>query len=60
MSVKENRLYGIIGIRITPFLGMYFGFVQFYYTISGAELFSFLAINNTIFMRLVAFCEHLL
>ena len=37
---KESCLYGIICIRITPFLGTWFVvFSQLYYTISGEELF---------------------
>ena len=39
---KESCLYGIIDIRITPFLGVWFIVSsQHYYTISGEELFAF-------------------
>ena len=39
---KESCLYGIIDIRITPFLGVCFiVFSQLYCTISGEELFAF-------------------
>ena len=39
---KESCLYGIIDIRITPFLGVWFIVSsQLYYTISGEELFTF-------------------
>ena len=42
ISAKESCLYGIIGIRITPFLDEWFVVSsQLYYTISGEELFVF-------------------
>ena len=41
-SATESCLYGIIGIRITLFLGAWFIVGQLYYTISSEELFVFL------------------
>jgi len=42
ISAKESCLYGIIDIRITPFLGVWIlVFSQLYYTISSEELFVF-------------------
>ena len=42
ISAKESCLYGIINIRITPFLGVWFlVFRQLYYTISSEGLFVF-------------------
>ncbi len=59
ISAKESSLYGIISIRITPFLGDCIVFSQLYYTISGEGLFAFGVTKNAVFMRLMAFCKRL-
>ena len=59
ISAKESCLYGIISIRITPFLGDGVVFSQLYYTISGEGLVAFLVTKNAVFMRLMAFCKRL-
>ena len=42
ISAKESCLYGIIDVRITPFLDVWFiVYGQLYYTISGEGLFVF-------------------
>ena len=58
-DLPESCLYGIIGIRITPFLGVWFIVSsQLYYTIASEELFGFYN-KNSVFMRLLAFCKRL-